>query len=124
MRKQYHLWPRGDVFDAWDVSRLIELAADLPVEEYPIARIRELDSIYWFDEVHRPTVRSVVEHARLMQKAELQFPIILGPDGRVVDGMHRIARCLLTGRDTISAVCLPSLPEPDYRGCLPRDLPY
>jgi hypothetical protein len=46
----------------------------------------------------RPTVRAVVAHARLMLDAGVSFPVILGPDGRVMDGMHRIARVLLGGR--------------------------
>jgi hypothetical protein len=80
--------------------------------------------VYWFDESQRPTVRRVVEHFRLMQEVDMSFPIILGPDGRVMDGMHRIARGLAEGRDAISAVRLRVLPEPDYMDCRPEDLPY
>ena len=59
-----------------------------------------------------------------MQEVETDYPIILGPDGRVMDGMHRVARALLEGRPTIKAVRLPTLPAPDYRDCRPEDLPY
>jgi hypothetical protein len=41
----------------------------------------------------------------------LPFPVILGPDGRVMDGMHRIARVLLDGRDQVSAVRFLTLPD-------------
>jgi hypothetical protein len=54
-----------------------------------------------------------VAHARLMLDAGVSFPVILGPDGRVMDGMHRIARVLLGGRDQVSAVRFLTLPEPD-----------
>jgi hypothetical protein len=44
--------------------------------------------------------------------------------GRVMDGMHRIARALLEGEPTIRAVRFDVHPEPDLRDCLPGDLPY
>jgi hypothetical protein len=124
VRKQYHFWPGRRDLDAWDVDRLIELARDLPVEQVPLEEIAEIDSVYWFDEWQRPTVRRVAEHFRLVQEVELSRPIILGPDGRVMDGMHRVARALLEGRPTIAAQRLRALPDPDYRNCRPEDLPY
>ena len=32
-----------------------------------------------------------------MQVADLSFPVILAAEGRVMDGMHRIAKALLLG---------------------------
>lgn len=125
VRKQYHFWPGADGLDAWDVDRLVELSRHLPVVDVEIASICEIDSVYWFDdESERPTVRKVVDHVRLIQQVDPCHPIILGPGGRVMDGMHRIARALLEERTTIRAVRLGSLPEPDFRNCRPEDLPY
>ena len=125
MRKQYHLWAAATGFDAWDVSRLIRLSRGLPVHAVAVDSIGEVDTVYWFDgSTAAPTVRAIVEHARLMRDADLSFPVILGPDGRVMDGMHRIARAMLEGRTEVSAVRFPALPEPDYRDCRPEDLPY
>lgn len=124
MRKQYHFWPGAEGQDAWDVDRLIILAKGLPIEHVSLDAIGEIDSVYWFDEWQRPTVRSVVEHCRLMGEVDLDYPVILGPDGRVMDGMHRIGRALLDGSTTIKAVRLASLPEPDFRNCRPDELPY
>jgi len=61
---------------------------------------------------------------RLIEEVDLSHPIILGFDGRVMDGMHRIAKALLQGRTTISAVQFEIQLEPDYRNCRPEDLPY
>jgi hypothetical protein len=91
VRKQYHFWPGEAGLDAWDVDRLVEMSASFGVEEILVASIREIDSVYWFDEPEQPTVRNVVEHVRLIQEVDVSYPIILGPDGRVMDGMHRIA---------------------------------
>jgi hypothetical protein len=124
MRKQYHFWPGEDGVDAWDVDRLIELTSALPVEDVELTDIFEVDSVYWFDDSERPTVRKIVEHFRLTQEVDPSCPIILGPDGRVMDGMHRVARALLEGRSTIAAVRLRALPDPDYKDCRADDLPY
>jgi hypothetical protein len=125
VRKQYHFWPADRGFDAWGVDRLIELSRGLPVEQVPIASINEIDTTYWFDEHDQlPTVRKVVEHARLISEVDVSYPIILGHDGRVMDGMHRIARALLEDRPAIDAVRFPTPVEPDYRHCWPHELPY
>jgi len=125
VRKQYHFWPGEQGIDAWDVGRLVDLSANLPVQEIPLESIKEIDSDYWFaGSLEKPTVRKIVEHLTLIQEVDLNHPIILGFDGRVMDGMHRIARCLVEGRSSISAVRFLIQPEPDYRNCRPEDLPY
>jgi hypothetical protein len=124
VRKQYHFWPGENGLDAWDVDRLVALSASFDVEEIDVGSIWELDTVYWFDERDSPTVRKVVEHARLIQEVELSYPIIVGPDGRVMDGMHRVARALLDGAATIRAVRFDVIPIPDFRNCRPDDLPY
>lgn len=125
VRKQYHFRSAGDGFDAWDVDRLIELSRGLPVENVPLSSIAEIDSEYWFGgSAAAPTVRAVVEHARLIEEVDPTYPIILGHDGHVMDGMHRVARALLEGRAEIPAVRLPGPVDPDYRNCHPHELPY
>ena len=124
MRKQYNFWPGPEGLDAWDVDRLIQLSAGLPVIELPLTAIEELDADYWFKDGQPATVRAVVEHVRLMNDANLSFPVILAAEGRVMDGMHRIAKALMLGLQTVDAVQFAVTPEPDYRGVLPKDLPY
>lgn len=124
MRKQYHFRRGASGLDAWDVDRLVALVESEPVEELSLAHIAELDSAYWFDHGYAPTVRNVVEHCRLIHEVDLRFPIVVDPDGRVMDGMHRVARALLEGRTSIAAKRLPRLPEPDFSNCRPEDLPY
>ncbi len=121
---QYHFWPGDSGLDAWDVHRLIELSRGLPVRAIEVASIAEFDTVHWFDgTLERPTVRKVIEHAKLIQHADLSHAIILGQDGRVMDGMHRAARALLEGHETIDAVQFEIDPEPDYRGSPTRGSP-
>ena len=125
MRIQYHFQPSPGGRAAWDVHRLIELSAALPVTEVPLARFEPLlDTVYWFDASHPPTVRQILEHADLIREADLRYPIILGADGRVMDGMHRICKALTLGHTTIAACQFATDPDPDYVDVQPDDLPY
>ena len=125
MRKQYHFAPGVQGFDAWDVDRLIRLSAELPVADVPISSIRELDTPHWWMPGDSPfTVNDLITHMRLVHDVDPSYPVILGADGRVMDGMHRIVRAVLEGRATIRAVRFPVDPPPDHRGRRPEDLPY
>jgi hypothetical protein len=125
VRKQYHFWPGERGLDAWDVDRLIRLSSGLPVVAVPLDEIGEVDTAYWAAPgAEYPTVREIVGHLRLVLDVDPTHPVILGSDGRVMDGMHRIARALLEGRTEIPAVRLTPIPDPDYRGVHPDDLPY
>jgi len=90
-----------------------------------LSEIRELDETFWFDhEDQEPTCRRVALHAKLMNAADLDHPIILSRDGWVMDGMHRVCKALVEGRDTIRAVRFDEDPAPDYVDVAPAELPY
>ncbi len=72
----------------------------------------------------RPTCRRVALHTRLIAETDLADSIILSSDGRVMDGMHRVCRALIEGRETIRAIRFDVDPEPDYVDVAPEDLPY
>ena len=59
-----------------------------------------------------------------MEETDLKHPVILSRDGRVMDGMHRVAKALIKGQEWISVVQFTHDPEPDYIGINPDDLPY
>jgi len=124
VRRQYSFRPGERGLDAWDVDGLIRASAELPVVEVALDTITDVDSDYWFTFGPVPTVRRIVDQVRLIQEVDLSYPIILGSDGRVMDGMHRIARAILDGRTSIRAVQFVVDPEPDVRACSPEDLPY
>lgn len=125
MRKQYHLRPSKHGVRAWDVERLVRLSAGFPVKKVHVDSIRDLDSVYWFqDEGTPPTCRAILEHLRLVEAADLDHPIILSADGGVMDGMHRVLKAALSGLRDIEVVQFEEDPEPDYVGVHPDDLPY
>ena len=121
MRKQYHFRPGPAGLRAWDVDRLVSMSKHLIPQLVPIADIREVDETYWGATM---TCRQVADHARLIQEADLTFPVILSSDGRIMDGMHRVLKAILVGRSHISVLRFSSDPTPDYVGVDPNALPY
>lgn len=123
VRQQYYFRPSSRGPLAWDVNRLVRLSGGLPRKRVPLSKIRELDAA-WFGEGERPTWRAMVDHMRLVDEADLSFPIILSATGAVMDGMHRVAKALRLGRADIEAVQFDEDPEPDHVGLGPDELPY
>ena len=125
MRKQYYFRPSDRGLLAWDVDRLVALAADIAPVDIPLSAIRELDEPFWYGgDGDQPTCRSVALHAKLMHETDLSHPIILSQDGGVMDGMHRVCKALISGMESIPAVQFDRDPEPDYVGVAPDELPY
>jgi hypothetical protein len=125
MRAQYHFRQSPNGLRAWNVHRLLDLTRAFPRERVPLTAIRELDEPYWCNEgTKQLTCREVVDHAGLINESDLVHPVILSSDGRVMDGMHRVGKALLTGLHEIEAVRFIHDPEPDYIDVNPDDLPY
>jgi hypothetical protein len=124
MRKQYHFRHGPNGLQAWDVHRLVELAKDLPLIYVEVSSIRELDEPYWYGQGTVPTCRSIAEHAKLIVETDLEFPIILSSEGRVMDGMHRAAKAVAQNISRLPAKQFKQDPDPDFVGVDPDDLRY
>ena len=125
MRKQYHFRPSPNGYYAWDVDRLVTLTADIKSERLLLSTIAEIDEDYWFEgKRSKPTCRIIAEHARLIENADLSYPIILCSNRRVMDGLHRVLKALNAGLTTIDAVVFNVDPEPDYVDVFPDEVPY
>jgi hypothetical protein len=124
MRKQYYFRPSDRGYRAWDIDRLVALTRDFPRVQIALSDIRELDEAFPADEKGVVTWRNVVRHMALIEAADPSYPIILGANGQVMDGRHRIAKAMLAGKTSIEAVQFTSDPEPDYVDVCPEELPY
>jgi len=122
VRKQYHFQKSPQGLLSWDVDRLVFLSKDFPVKRIPLNEIEEMDEPYWFDSA--PACRQILDHIILVNDSDLAYPIILNSKGRVMDGMHRVLKALLEGRQYIDAVQFDTDPLPDYVGIAEKDLPY
>jgi len=125
LRKQYHFQTSDNGYYAWDVVRLVELSKTFHVKTVPLVSIEEINQNYWFSGKNDvPTCRAIVDHLKIILEVDLKYPIILSSQGRVMDGMHRVAKALLNGHNDIMAVQFRVDPSPDYVDVFPDELPY
>jgi len=107
------------------LDRLIRLTSKQEPFDLPLESVRELDEAFWFShDGDSPTCRRIAEHALLINQTSLEHPIVLDPNGRVMDGMHRVCKAVIRGVKTIKAVKLLTMPEPDFVGVPIDQLPY
>ncbi|MEM1442626.1 MAG: hypothetical protein AAGF67_09805 [Verrucomicrobiota bacterium] len=91
----------------------------------PLDEIHDFENRSWFRKSDPPpTHKEIALHAKLIEETNLAYPIILGADGRVMDGMHRICKAWLKGDATVLAVQFKEDPEPDYINVEEESLPY
>ena len=124
LHQQYHFRESEQGLLAWDVFKLIELTKEQEIIQVPLSEIRELKETYWFGLGAPPITTDIAQHAKQIYEAYLSYPIILCPEGRVMDGMHRVCKAFLAESKYVSAVKLVVLHEPDYVGKQPDELPY
>ncbi|NIE98172.1 hypothetical protein F3J02_17070 [Acinetobacter sp. Tr-809] len=123
MRRQYHFRQVGEDTYIWDVHRLVALTNNFVAKKVALADIQELNEAYWFPDQY-PTTQQIIEHFQLVQDADLHYPIILCAQGRVMDGMHRVAKASLLKQTEILAVRFEQTPEPDFINIDEDDLDY
>ncbi len=104
---------------------MCRIAKSIAPVEVPLSQIKELEECYWYEHgAAQPTCSSVVEHAKLINQADLSYPVILDKGGRIMDGMHRVCKAMLDGHQSILASQFTEEIKPDYVGIEPEDLPY
>ena len=123
MRQQYHIRQVGEDTHVWDVNRLLRLHANVPTQAVALSQIAEIQQAYWFPNTH-PSSADIVEHMRLVEAADLAYPILMDAEGKLMDGMHRVAKALLAGHSHIHAQLLPQTPAPDFINVDVDSLPY
>ena len=123
MRQQYHIRQVGEDTHVWDVNRLLRLHANVPTQTVALSQITEIQQAYWFPNTH-PTTADIVEHMRLVEAADMAYPILMDAEGKLMDGMHRVAKALLAGHSHIHAQLLPQTPAPDFINVDVDSLPY
>lgn len=112
--------PGGDFFIfeglIWLVEDLWEAAKGLPTETIDIAQLRGVhDPESWASNAFKGKWDAVAsDDWGRIHRVDTSYPVILHPDGRLMDGFHRVAFRLLTAEGTVQAVRLTAetLPEP------------
>lgn len=55
---------------------------------------------------------SFVDHMKRVESADMSFPVVLSPDGVIIDGRHRLCKALMNGDKTLLVVQLETMPTP------------
>ena len=108
------LSPEGDE-ECWEVSRLWEAAEGLTPETLDLATLDEVTNPNsWVSHWRDPTHPKVACELGQIEAADLSYPVIMHPRGWLMDGCHRVAKTLMSGRTTVQAVRLTpdTLPPP------------
>jgi hypothetical protein len=95
----------------WNVTRLIQHAKGFPVFEIPLAGIYIGANIL----PESRSARQLAEHVKRVQETDLQHPILMDPDGFIMDGWHRVVKALVEGRETIKAVRFETMPSWEFQ---------
>lgn len=100
----------NQVFEAggnkYDVQRLWDVSKKLPRKRLALSDSEDfMESRSWTGGRTPNEILSSRDdshgHLTRIRKANLRHPVILAPNGGVVDGMHRLAKAKIQGRDTV-----------------------
>lgn len=91
----------------YDVTDLIKASSGLEVFDLPLGAL-DLEAAPWRDS----SIILLCYHVNRMNKANMDYPVILTPGGYICDGWHRVAKAVMGGMETIKAVRLEVMPEP------------
>lgn len=58
-------------------------------------------------------IRDFIFQVKRVMQCDYNIPIILDDYGQIADGYHRVCKAILEGKQTIKAIRLNSMPEPD-----------
>ena len=94
----------------WRVEDLWGLASSLAVRAADPSTIIDLDRDGWFSN-KTPTPGDILGHMKRIIAANMDHPVILAPDGLIMDGAHRACKALLNERKRIDVVQFKEFPS-------------
>lgn len=97
----------------WYVSSLVEYAKSMEVQSIKIEDIRAVKLNLPLLKDHGVTHLEIAYHMRVAMNANMDYPIILAKDGRIMDGHHRVIKALAMGIPEVKVVQFNIDPEPD-----------
>lgn len=88
------------------VQRLWQVARLRPIQVYAVRDLEwNLDYTEWDDGITARQIFTRIDqypdHHWRIENADLNFPIIIDEECRILDGMHRLCKCLREGRENI-----------------------
>jgi len=114
MQTLYEEWLQKNTYEdgrkVWYADTLIKAAKGLPVKSMPINNKLLDTKIHW----QLKTFFDLKSHMDRMNKAELKYPVIVGPKDHIVDGYHRLMKAIQLNKTSIKYVKLDKMPPHDF----------
>lgn len=97
--------------NTWSAPNLVQWCneKEYPIFDLPLAGI-DLSYSPWSN---LSNVKQIANHFKRVQLADLDYPIILDDHGYIADGWHRVIKALIEGKNTIKAIRIQEMPQPD-----------
>lgn len=92
---------------SYTVTDLIEASKDCEVFDLVLKGV-DLGVCPWGE----IDIKDIAEHIIRVNKADMQYPVILDDTGYICDGWHRVVKAIVNGDKSIKAVRLTVMPEP------------
>lgn len=94
--------------NTFDVPTIIQYCKEqkFPIFNAPIASIN-IDYLAW--EIN--DTYDFCYHINRVNSTNLKYPIILSPNGQIVDGVHRVCKAIILGNKTIKCIRMQSMPK-------------
>ena len=93
---------------SWSALTLIEAAKDCEEFDFPLAAA-DLSYNAW----NITNLYDFIYHCKRIEETDEKYPIILDHLGNVADGVHRICKAILAGKETIRAKRILKMPTAD-----------
>lgn len=96
----------------WRVETLVKYSKHLPIFNLDLKKV-DLNQSYDEHSNGTKTMMDIISHCRRILDADLKYPIIIGEDGDIMDGWHRVMKAVLFGKRYVKAVKFDKNPPPD-----------
>ncbi|MCP4989786.1 MAG: hypothetical protein GY928_28135 [Colwellia sp.] len=98
-------WDFKDVQTYTTKGRVYNINACLTCAEGLEVRDVIIEDLYMgYDAPCADNFRSFISHMKMVEEADLSYPVLMNEDGVMLDGRHRLAKAILEGHETIKAV--------------------
>ena len=95
----------------WTAQELWKAAEGLPAKSMQINQIDDPKKVFIEMINGCDGGEGIKYEINRVLNVDTTYPIILNPDGVIVDGYHRLVKAYLDGDTTIKAIRLPKMPE-------------
>jgi len=96
--------------DWWYIPTLLDFIEDNHSIEYDLDLTSiDLGVMPW----RCKSMLQFIQHMIDIECVDFKYPIIISPGGWVMNGWHRVAKAILSGKSTIKAIRIFELPKPD-----------